>query len=339
MQNFYIPKPIVNKKEYNNLEVLTKRYEKLNKKSILANVGEELIKLVPDNLKSMGLEAVEVVKSHDQYSKMMSWVSEGFNVIEEQASKFSISEKQILKAINKLEKYNDISEIEEICLVRSYKISKVVNDYKNKDLINALIEGGGTGYFGFAGLPFNIVFSTFLYFRAVQSIAIHYGYDIKNDNSELVIASQVFMKALSPLESDGDSEVSSLITKIMVSTQVSIVKQTANKTWAEMINKGGLALLFAQMRALANKAAQKAIEKAGIKSLENSLFRESFEQIGKKLTLKVAGMSAPVIGAIFGALIDTAQMKRILEYADIFYQKRFILEKESRIALLYELEQ
>ena len=32
-------------------------------------------------------------------------------------------------------------------------------------------------------------------------------------------------------------------------------------------------------------------------------------------------------------------MKRVLEYADIFYQKRFIAEKESRILLLKEWEE
>lgn len=42
-----------------------------------------------------------------------------------------------------------------------------------------MIEGGGTGAFGFWGLPFNLVLSTFLYFRAVQSIAMFYGYDVK----------------------------------------------------------------------------------------------------------------------------------------------------------------
>ena len=29
-------------------------------------------------------------------------------------------------------------------------------------------------------------------------------------------------------------------------------------------------------------------------------------------------------------------MKKVLEYADIFYQKRFILEKESRVTVLIE---
>ena len=29
--------------------------------------------------------------------------------------------------------------------------------------------------------------------------------------------------------------------------------------------------------------------------------------------------------------MDTAQMNKVLEYADIFYSKRFLLEKEERI--------
>ena len=42
----------------------------------------------------------------------------------------------------------------------------------------------------------------------------------------------------------------------------------------------------------------------------------------------------PVASAAISALIDTAQMKKVLDFADIFYQKRFILEKESRIQKL-----
>jgi hypothetical protein len=114
-------------------------------------------------------------------------------------------------------------------------------------------------------------------------------------------------------------------------SKAAVVKQTAKKTWTDMASKGGIPLLIAQMRALANKAAQKALEKAGKKGLENSLFREAFEQIGRKLTLKFVQRAVPVVSAVLGALIDSEQMKNVLNYADVFYQKRFILEKENRI--------
>ena len=59
-----------------------------------------------------------------------------------------------------------------------------------------------------------------------------------------------------------------------------------------------------------------------------------FEQIGKKLTQKSLSRAMPYIGAFIGATIDTAQMVQILKYADVFYNKRFLLEKEQRIKML-----
>ena len=97
-----------------------------------------------------------------------------------------------------------------------------------------------------------------------------YGYDVKNDSTELVIASEVFTNALSPSTSDANNEATNIIGKIMLMSQAAVVKQTAKKTWTDMAARGGIPLLL-------------------------------------------------------------AQMKKVLEYADIFYQKRFIVEKESRI--------
>ena len=42
----------------------------------------------------------------------------------------------------------------------------------------------------------------------------------------------------------------------------------------------------------------------------------------------------PVLGGAVGALFDTTQMKRIVTYADIFYNKRFIEEKGVRLNAL-----
>lgn len=263
----------------------------------------------------------------------MKVVGEGFHILEKQAARMSISETAIVKQVNKSIKENEITSLEEVCLARGYDISKAVEAYKRQDLLWALAEGGTTGYFGFAGLPFNLVLSIFLYYRAVQSVAMFYGYDVKNDSAELVIASEVFMNALSP-SSSGSDEMSSIIGKVMLMTEITAVKQTAKKTWSDMAARGGIGLLLTQMRALAYKSAQKALEKVGQKGLENSLFREIFEQIGKKVSKKALGKAIPVAGAVIGALFDTAQMNTVLEYADVFYNKRYILEKEARINAL-----
>lgn len=103
-----------------------------------------------------------------------------------------------------------------------------------------------------------------------------------------------------------------------------------------MASRGGMGVLLTQMRALANKAAQKALEKAGQKGMEESVFKGVFAQIGKGLTKKAIGKAVPVVGAIIGGLFDTAQMNTVIEYADVFYNKRFLLEKEARINELVE---
>ena len=64
---------------------------------------------------------------------------------------------------------------------------------------------------------------------------------------------------------------------------------------------------------------------------------EIFEQIGKKLSQKALKTSIPhIVGAVIGGTIDTSQMINILKYANIFYCKRFILEKEENINLLLD---
>lgn len=328
---FAQPAPIIDQKELASLDLLTERYSKLTEPSKIAKLGEKAGQLVPQVIKELGHDISLSISEQELYAQMMSVVATGFKAIEEQAAKFSISEKQILNKVNQSAADYAITSLNEICLVRSYDLQKAVSKYKGQDTLTAAIEGGGTGALGFWGLPFNLVFSTFLYFRAVQSIAMFYGYDVKNDSAELVIASEVFTNALSPANNDITNEAANIIAKIMVMSQAEVVKQTAKKTWTEMAARGGIPLLLTQMRALAHKAAKKALEKAGAKGLENNLFREALEQIGRKLTLNAIGKSVFVFSAVFGALVDTAQMKRVLEFADIFYQKRFILEKENRV--------
>lgn len=334
---YKVPDPIVNKKEATSLVALTDRYNKLIEPGLLSRAGTKIGEVIPEPIKKIGSSVKGTISEAELFSQCMKVVIEGFNILEKQASRMSISEASVVKMINKTLKYNEIDTLEEVCLVRSYDISKVVETYKTRDLLLAFVEGGSTGYFGFAGLPFNLVLSLFLYYRAVQSLAMFYGYDVKNDSAELVIASEVFMNALSP-DSKGSNEMSSIIGKVMVMTEVSALKQTAKKTWADIAAHGGVGLLLTQMRALANKSAQKALEKVGQKGLENSLFREVFEQIGKKLTKKTLGKAIPVAGAVIGALFDTAQMNTILDYADVFYNKRYILEKEVRINTLLGVE-
>lgn len=330
-KHFDLPTPIIDQQELASLDRLTARYDKLIEPSKIAKLGKKAGQLVPQKIKDLSRDIGLSISEQELYAQMMSVVASGFKAIEEQAAKFSISEEQILNKVNQYSAGYPITKLNEICFIRSYDLSKLVSKYKGQDTFAAVVEGGGTGAFGFWGLPFNLVLSTFLYFRAVQSIAMFYGYDVKNDSAELVIASEVFTNALSPANNDINNETTNIIAKIMVMSQAAVVKQTAKKTWTDMAARGGIPLLLVQMRALAHKSAKKALENVGAKGLENNLFKEAFEQIGRKLTLKTVGKAVPIFSALIGALIDTAQMKKVLEFADIFYQKRFILEKETRI--------
>lgn len=330
-RNLSAPIPVVDSKELSLLDNLTERYKKITSPGKMAKLSQKAIELIPVKIKSKATGIGTSISEKELYKQAMKLIASGFKVIEEQAAKTTISEKVILKKINNAISDNEIIGLNEICFARSYDVSKIVNSEKLTNISIALVEGGATGFFGFPGLPFNIVLSTFIYFRAVQSIAMFYGYDVKNDSGELVIASEVFTSALNPKHNDLNNKLTSTIAKIMLMSKAAVIQQTAKKTWSDMIAKGGVPLLIAQMRALANKAAQKALEKAGKKGLENSVFREIFEQIGRKFTLKATGKAIPFLSAGISALIDTAQMNTVLNHADIFYHKRFILEKESRI--------
>ncbi|MDE7009794.1 MAG: EcsC family protein [Oscillospiraceae bacterium] len=334
-EQFKMPTPVVDTKEADALDNLTKRYEKFIEPSKVAKLGQKAVDLVPKDVKELGSYIGLSISESEIYSKAVDLIGVGFSVIEEQIAQVSISEEYVLKQINNFSDIK-IERLEEICFMRSYDLEKAISAHKRKNIWGALAEGGTTGVLGFWGLPFNIVFSTFLYFRAVQLVAMFYGYDVKNNSEELALASEVFTNALSPAKNDVNNEATSIIGKIMLMSQATVVKQTAKKTWTDMATHGGIPLLLTQIRALAHKSAERALENAGAKGLEHSLFKGAFEQIGKKLTLKFISRGVPVVSGFIGACIDTAQMKRVVEFANIFYQKRFIWEKKSRIGYLLD---
>lgn len=332
-KNYNIPEQIVDAKEERLLTELTDAYNKMIKPTTVNKALNKLGEKVPTVIKEKASQLKNEISENELFIKSLTTLGKGFEVLEQYATKITLSKKQIVEAVNKITPDNEITTLDEICLARGYDISKVVDKYKLADIGAALAEGGATGAPGFAGIPFNLVLSTFLYYRAVQSIALFYGYDIKNDPTELQIASEVFMSSLSP-KNNNDSELSNAIAKVMLLTTVTSVKQTVKKGWTAMAEKGGVHLLLAQMRALANKGVQKTLEKAGKKGLEKTAFREIFEQIGRKLTQKTILKAVPAVGAFIGATLDTSQMIKIINFANIFYNKRFILEKETRINTL-----
>lgn len=345
--------PIVDAEEYASLEEMNEDYKKMLEPGPLSRLGDKIDEKLPQTAKDVKDNAKEVlgtvknaIAANEYYESALKVCAEGFKVVEENVTKFTISKKEIVSMVNKQEPNVEINEIQDIKYARQYNIAKATNIFKNVDLAVAFVEGGATGFFGFKGIPFNLVLSTFLYFRAVQAIAMFYGYDVKNDPSEMMIASGVFAAALSLGKEDVgkreaiDSQntnlelenMTEIIGKLMLYGDLVEIKAAAGKSWAAVINTGTAGELIVQMRALANKAAANALKKAGKKNaFEKTVFENVFKQVGKQLTQEAVGKMVDVIGAVVGALFDIGMMNRISNYADIFYGKRFIIEKEDRI--------
>lgn len=334
-----VPNPVIDIEEIKMIDDLKKRYDKLMEPNVIIKAGTKALEYVPDKVKNVGKNTGKAISQQDLIKQALEYAASGFKILEETAAKITIKENTIIKKLNKERSSDDITRLEEVCLARSYEIAKLVNSYRTSNVLVATVEGASTGALGFVGLVPNFVLSTFLYFRAVQSVAMFYGYDVKNSETEMEIASAVFMSALNPKQDAVNNELTAMVGKFMVFTETTAVRQLSNKTWSAMIEHGGLGLMIAQIRALANKAAQSALQKAGKKGLEQSVLKGILEQLGKQLTLKSSGRAMPVLGGVFGAFFDTAQMHKIINYADIFYSKRFLEEKEARIKAMVHPEQ
>ena len=333
MKKYVLPNPSVDQKEADSIIFLTEQYNKLCESNALGKLGKKLGEIVPTLVKDTIFDLGMSISQQDLYKKIMDYVSSGFKDVQEIAAKYTLPRNTIIKKINSIVPENHITDPSEFCLVRSYDIAKLVSKFKDGGMLTALLEGGATGAFGFVGLVPNIVLCTFISFRAVQTIATFYGYDVQSSPSELVIASEVFANALSP-STCRDDELGDVVGKIMAFGEVAALKDAIAKPYAQMALEGGLPRLIVKLRALANGAARKGLEKAGQKGLEENMFKNVLTQIGKGLDKKTVGKLIPGLGAIIGAAFDMRQMKTVITFADIFYQKRFLLEKEHNIDVL-----
>lgn len=333
MIKYNVPSPIIDLREKKSLDKVTRDYEKMLEPGPVQKAGDVIARAIPGQIKTLAGNMGAAISQAEMYKWIMDYVVTAYAKLEEQAAKYTIDENSVCERLNKIHADDKICSLDEVCLMREYDISKAVNDVKNWNLGFAAVEGGATGAVGLVGLIPNLATSTFLYFRAVQNMAMMYGYDVRNDSEEMEIASAVLMNAMSPGFA-GSGDLSTMIGKIMVAGEMVAVKQAAKKGWTAMAQHAGLPLLMAQMRALANNAAKKAVQNAGRKTLEKTVYTNVLEQVGRKLTLKTAQRAVPIIGGVIGAGLDAYQMNVILDYAEKFYRKRFLVEKEERIIQL-----
>ena len=334
---YIIPDPLLDARELDEIDALAKRYERLVAPSPLRRAGRSIAEAVPQQMKDAARAAFNGLSKQELIAGAIAFAADGFSRLEEQAAKTMVSREYVLQRINAGKQHEKVSKLREICLMRSYEVAKIAADERLQHMGIAFAEGGSTGAAGFWGIPANLALSMLIYFRAVQYVAMFYGYDVKDDPSELVIAGEVFVQSISS-GGDGAKTTNTYVGKVLAYAEGAAMKKAANKGWQAMAEAGGAALLVTQMRAMASKAAQKALDKSGQKALEGGVFKNVLKQIGDRLTLKSIGKMVPVLGAGFGALFDTAQMNQVLDFADIFYHKRFILEKPERVSEISGVE-
>jgi hypothetical protein len=334
MRRRVYPRPLLDAREKALIAALQKEFEAFTKpgaiKRSLAKLTDAAARAVPDGLKRRLSSASSSVSEWELIQKTLEIAEKGFHVLTQQASRLTISEPGVIKTLSA--RGTAISTFEEVCLLRSYDIEAVIEDKTYRDILLAAIGGAATGVFGFPGLPFNLALSFFLYFRAAQSVALHYGYDVKNDPRELQIAAEVTLQSLDP--NFAGSGLGGLIGKMMLAAEVSALKQALGTTYATMAARGGSALFYVQIRALANKAAKKALEKAGKEGIEAGVFKTLLLQVAKRIPKEAGKKGVPVIGGFIGGLADAYLMSRVLRGAKLIYHKRYLLEKAHRIALL-----
>lgn len=364
-----IPDPLLDERELRALDILAQRYRELHHPGRLARAAHACSNLVSAITGHARSDTPSAPKpANDASSRQPSaltaaaieQVGAAFSALERHAAELSASDSFILSRLNAISDLH-ICKLDEICLLRSYTVAEAVEGYKRSDVQIAALEGALTGLPGFAGIPFNIAFATLLGFRAAQSVARFYGYDAKNDPVELALAGEVFMHSLDhsqrsaePRASsaagmagateatganpDGAGEAafdhSSPIERVMLVGRGVAIKIGTKKVWAEAAERGLVTAAITQARLGAMRAAEESLLSVGVRETEQAVVRDALRYTGAHATQALVQRSIPLVSGAIGAYFDATKVRRTLEYADIFYQKRFILEKASRIEAL-----
>ncbi len=341
MSEIIIPSPILNQREVKLLTILTDQFIEYTSPGVLdkatSKIGEWVDVITPEKAKKLTKDAMDAAMEWNVIQKALEIASKGFGEMHQLSANYTCSQSLI---VSNLQKQNpSLIDFEQICLLRSYDIEKVIQKIKLANFGWSAIEGAGTGALGVFGLPLNLALSFLLYFRMAQLVAFYYGYNSREDPREMEFASAVTMTALSPTSMEGGENLTALIGKMMLAAEFTALRDALakNVTYKKMAESGGAQLLYTQIRALANAQAKKALADSGEKSLEGKIFAQMLKPLGNQMAKEAGEKAIPFISAIVGASFDTYYMAQVCKCANMIYHKRFIFEKEERINFLVNL--
>jgi len=326
---------IWDEKEYLRMEYLKVKYLKLINPSYFSKkitpIFDQVKKTVPQ---SGWIKIGNTITQSDFMSRAMSIVGKQFKEIETKTAIISVSKKDVLNVHNRY--HSSIVKFEDICFARSYDVSKMINKKDYEHLIWTTIQSVLSGITGISGVVYSTVFGSFIYFRAAQSIALYYGYDVKDDPLELEFAGEVTLIALSKIFEDKKSNhVANHIHQMMLTDEHSLKVETNKSTFSSV----GQASRSASSAKLVTKRAvnmseyllKKSLSKSHKKATEQEVFSELFERLIGLASKSSGKKVVPIAGTLIGMIFDISDMTRLLKYTNMVYEKRFIIEKEMRI--------
>jgi hypothetical protein len=233
--NFEPPDPVLDARELDLIPRLAAQYEKFvspgviarSLSTVLKKVPSTAIKITPDKLLKLASDALDAARETELIKMALSHASRGFGELTKQASRFTLSPDGVLRTFRA--DGHSVRNYDEVCAMRSYSIERSLSKRDWKDRCAAFVEGAATGAPGVFGIPFNLALSFLLYFRATQSTALYYGYDVRDDPRELQFASEVTLTSLEPDLNEGAETLGGLIGKMMLAAELSALSRSLNE--------------------------------------------------------------------------------------------------------------
>ena len=246
-------------------------------------------------------------------------VSKAFGVIIEPVASFIqkvVPEAAIRGALdfsNSMAKWlSDIGDVKRDANVKNIKqlrsknlelSDKLANEVHNWAIGLAVVEGGGTGFFGLPGMAADFPAIIMMALRAIHKIGICYGYEAINEDDKNFI--------LGILSSAGANSVQEKIAALSLLRTIEVT--IARQTWKLMAEKA---------------AGQQMGKEAVIIAIRNLA-----KQLGINITKRRALAAIPIFGAIIGGSVNGWFIKEVGWAARRCFQERWLIDNHKIIEI------
>jgi len=320
---FRYPSPVLDVEERHLVKRLNHRYQRLTAPRRLGlgirRAGRSAAQAVRTRLGWRWLDRVEDVARSGEVQAMMGLTAQALETVSRSASRMTIDAKVATRSLGAAGL--GVRRFDQICALRSYQIDRVVTSRSATAWLPAASVGAVSGIAGLAGLPVAIVSSLFLAFRCAQDTALHYGYDPTRAPGEMEFAAAVTLLALAPDKLDTDDPVGRILDALMRASTHRELRATLGPA-----RRRGLTVT--------EGALDRSDPARHWDGLDAVLLHDLATAMGTRVARGIGGRAIPVVGAIAGGLLDGVTLHRVGRVATLVYHKRFLVEKQVRVARL-----